>query len=114
MKSNILLATLLALPLLSMAGVNPRNGDYFVTYEDIAQEKDGRALDLVRTYNSLAPELGWFGSGWGSPFETRLIVMPDGSAAIQENGTGENNYYRSNKDADIQSGVARIVEVATQ
>lgn len=114
MKSRILSALLLAVPLAATAGVNPQNGNFFISYKDIAQESGGRELNLVRTYNSQAIELGWFGSGWGSPFETRLIAMPDGSAAVQEHGTGEIKYYRAKEKADIQRGVARIVEAATQ
>lgn len=105
---------LLAVPTIAMAGVNPQNGDFYITYRDIALKSGDRELNLERTYNSLAPELGWFGSGWGSPFETRLIAMPDGSAAVKEHGTGQINYYRAKEKADIQGGVTRIVEAATQ
>lgn len=114
MKSAALLATCLAMPLLATAGVNPSNGDFFITYRDIAQQAGSHDLNLERTYNSLASELGWFGYGWGSAYETRLVAMPDGSAAVQENGSGQINFYRAGKKADIQGGITRIIEAATQ
>ena len=43
---------------------------------------------MTRTYNSRSIEVGWFGLGWGSKFETNLKVSADGSVVIQENGAG--------------------------
>ncbi len=114
MQTKTLFAILMLAPVIAVAGVNPKNGNFFITYEDIAQKSGRHELSLRRTYNSKASELGWFGYGWGTPFETRLITMPDGSAAVQENGTGQINYYRAKEKADIEKGVARIVEAATQ
>jgi YD repeat-containing protein len=94
------------------AGVNPQNGNFFITYKDISQQSAGRELNLVRTYNSKATALGWFGLGWGSPYETRLIAMPDGSAAVQEQGTGQISYYRPRGEADIERAITRIVDAA--
>src|SRR3569623_1079729 len=114
MKMNIKTILMLAvlLPASALSGVNPKNGDFFITYRDISQQRNEQEFNLTRTYNSLSQESGWFGYGWGSPFETRLIVMPDGTAAIQENGTGEINFYRPKGNVDIQSGLRRIMEYA--
>jgi YD repeat-containing protein len=62
-------------------GVNVRNGNWSVSYSMI-----GGAFDI--TYNSFSGHVGWFGYGWGSPFETRLVKMRDGTIYIQVNGTG--------------------------
>lgn len=62
-------------------GINVRNGGWSVGYEMI-----GGAFAI--TYNSFAGHVGWFGRGWGSPFETRLLKMRDGTIYIQLNGTG--------------------------
>lgn len=62
-------------------GVNVRNRDWSIAYQLI-----GGAFDI--TYNSFASHVGWFGRGWGSPLETRLIKMRDGTIFIQLNGTG--------------------------
>jgi hypothetical protein len=64
-----------------VSGVNVRNGNYAVTYQ-----MADRSFDL--TYNSLSSHNGYFGVGWGSPFETRLVRMRDGTIFLQTNGTG--------------------------
>lgn len=111
---TLLMMFSLALPLLSQAGVNPKNGNFYISYTDITLESKGHELAINRTYNSKSSETGWFGYGWGSRYETRLVVMPDGSAAIKESGNGATTYYRTADKGDIQTGVKRIVEVATQ
>lgn len=114
MKRITLLSTLLVLPFLALAGVNPKNGNFYVTYTDISVSRDGHDLELSRTYNSKATELGWFGVGWGSTYETHLTVLPDGSAAIKENGTGRITYYRTSNAAAIKAGVQRLVNATSQ
>lgn len=110
------LVILFLAPLLAHAGVNPRNGDFFVTYADATLSGKGHDLMMNRTYNSKSNTVGWFGFGWGSPFETRLTVMPDQTAVITENGNGADSFYhdesstRSKKRVD--AGVAKIVAAA--
>lgn len=114
MKLRTLFSTLLALPLIAMAGVNPKNGDFYITYGDISLKTAGHELEIKRTYNSKATEVGWFGFGWGSLYETRLMVLPDSSAVIKEMGSGRTTFYRTNDENAIKTGIQRIVEVATQ
>jgi len=97
---------------LATADVLPKNGDFYISYRDIGAASGNSELRLSRTYNSMASGQGWFGYGWGGPFETRLTVMPDGSAAIQEQGSGRISIYRAKKASDIHAGVARIVAAA--
>jgi YD repeat-containing protein len=73
------------------AGVNPVNGNFFVSYKDM--EIGDTGITLERTYNSRSDEMGWFGRGWGSVYETRLVALPDGAIAIREWGTGSVTYY---------------------
>lgn len=118
MKYNFIqkavIVALLAFPVLAGAGVNPKNGNFYITYNDATLKKDGHELSITRTYNSMATESGWFGYGWGSLYESRLVVLPDGSAAIKENGTGRTTYYHTDNEVAIKAGVQRIVEVATR
>lgn len=114
MKLKALLATLLAVPLIALAGVNTKNGNFHITYHDVILKKEAHELGITRTYNSKATELGWFGYGWGSKFETHLVVLPDGSAVIKENGSGRTNFYRTDNEIAIKSGVQKIVEAATK
>jgi YD repeat-containing protein len=72
----------------SHAGVNLRNGNYYISYKDMVATSKGIDLELVRTYNSKSTETGWFGYGWGTPFETKLEASADGSVIIFENGNG--------------------------
>lgn len=111
---KVVMVTLLAFPSLAMAGVNPENGGFFITYSDITLQSGDHELKLNRTYNSLASEIGWFGYGWGSRYETRLVVLPDGSAAIKENGAGRTTYYRAGTASAVKAGIQRIVETATK
>ncbi|MGZ8984061.1 MAG: DUF6531 domain-containing protein [Methylotenera sp.] len=104
----------LAVPLLAHAGVDPKNGTFFITYSDISLKNNGHELEITRTYNSKSAEVGWFGYGWGSRYETRLIVLPDGSAVIKENGSGRTTYYRTKSESAIKTGIKRIVEASTQ
>jgi YD repeat-containing protein len=95
---------------IAKAQVNPENGNFYISYHSAEQVKNDHALALVRTYNSLSPGKGWYGWGWGSPFETKLIVMPDHSAAILENGAGMVHYYHASSE-DVLKGVNIIVDV---
>ncbi len=72
----------------SFAGVNLKNGNFYISYTDIVVPGGGKKLEITRTYNSKSTEVGWFGFGWGSEFETFLEVSADGSVMIQEHGTG--------------------------
>lgn len=110
MRQPILLAALLMAPALAVAGVSPQNGNFYITYQDITQKTGDHELNLRRTYNSNSADSGWFGFGWGTPYETRLLVMPDGSAVVLENGSGSTTNYRPKVPADISGGVTRIVE----
>ena len=56
------------------AGVNLKNGNFYISYTDIIVPGGGHDLEVVRTYNSRATGTGWFGFGWGSDFETHLSV----------------------------------------
>lgn len=71
----------------ALAGVNLKNGNFYISYNDIINPNGHEALEIVRTYNSKAYQVGWFGFGWGSDFETYLTVQPDG-VVIHENGSG--------------------------
>lgn len=87
---------------LAQAGVNLKNGNFYISYTDIYLG-DG-AYSLTRTYNSRASGSGWFGSGWGSELETRLQILGDGSVELTYIGSGSTKIfsspYRSNTDLD--------------
>jgi YD repeat-containing protein len=114
MKPQVLVAMLLAVPMMAMAGVNLKNGDFYISYSDIVLTRDGHELAIKRTYNSKSSEKGWFGVGWGSAYETRLIMLPDGSAVVKEGGNGLTTNYRTQNESAIKTGVQRIVDAASK
>jgi YD repeat-containing protein len=90
-------------------GVNVRNGNFAISYNYYT--KDG-GIPFDMTYNSRSTQDGWFGRGWGTPFEARMLMMPDGSAIIHENGTGAYTLYGEPSDAAIRAEVEQIVAAA--
>lgn len=114
MKIKIFCTALLLFPAIAMAAVNTKNGNFYITYQEITQESGGHELNLNRTYNSKSSGIGWFGHGWGSTFETHIMVMPDGSVVAQEHGYGRENYYAPKDGSNLQAGVDKIVAVAIE
>lgn len=93
---NVLSIITLVLSINLFAGVNLKNGNYYVLYTDVSMSTYISAFeDITRTYNSKSTEIGIFGFGWGSDIETRLFAYPDGTILIKENGSGANTYYKS-------------------
>jgi YD repeat-containing protein len=114
MKARILLALLCVLPALAAANVNPKNGNFYLTYQDMLLKAGDRELPLRRTFNSKSvSHKGWFGWGWNSPYETRLHPMPDGSVLVRESGAGLMHFYDPVKGAkQHQAGLDAIVAAA--
>lgn len=112
---GLLCITMLSGP--ALAGVNPKNGNFYISYTDLAID-GAHKLDIVRTYNSKSAYVGWFGPGWGSKLESRLTIMPDETAVITENGSGVDSiFHDENHPRDrekIKQGIDRIVQVATE
>jgi YD repeat-containing protein len=92
------------------AGVNLKNGNFYISYTDIIVPGGGQDLEVVRTYNSKATEKGWFGFGWGSDYETFLNVSADGSVVIHENGSGAMTRFTPKESVDADSAVKRIID----
>ena len=120
MKFKFILVLLLILPSITLADVNFRTGDFYISYTDIepkdtatTKSNKDHELKLERIYHSKPAKLGMFGFGWGAFFETHLTAMPDGTAVIQENGCGRINYYHPEKP-NIESGVKRIIKTITE
>jgi hypothetical protein len=107
-KQFALLAILL-LSISAFGGVNLKNGNYYITYTDIVVPGGGEKLEVSRTYNSKATELGWFGFGWGSYFETNLVVSADGSAVIHENGAGGKTRFTPKNPVDPSAAADKII-----
>lgn len=93
----------------AMAGVNLKNGNFYISYTDIVVPGGGKKLEITRTYNSKSTEQGWFGFGWGSEYETRLEVSADGSVIIHEHGAGAKTRFTPKTAVDAVAAATKIV-----
>jgi YD repeat-containing protein len=94
-----------------MAGVNLKNGNFYISYTDIVVPGGDKSLKVVRTYNSKSTEIGWFGFGWGSDFESFLKVSADGSIVIHENGAGARTRFVPKQAIDTTAAAKKIVNI---
>ena len=106
--SSLLIAVILA-STSAHAVVNLKNGNFYVAYDDLIVDQ-GSGLKLTRHYNSLSGSRGWFGWGWGTEFETRLFIMPDGMLAVRENGNAHVTLYGKPEPQAVSKAVDRIVQ----
>jgi hypothetical protein len=74
------------------AGVNIKNGNFFVSYTDQEFSATG-GYDIMRTYNSKSVEIGLFGFGWGTRIDTKIFLIGDGNILIKEHGSGASSFY---------------------
>ena len=105
-----LMLGLLLFPILAWGGVNLKNGNFYITYTDVIAPGGDHDLEITRTYNSKSTENGWFGFGWGSLYETKLVVSADGSVTVMENGAGAQTRFVPKEAIDVDSASAKIVD----
>lgn len=101
-------AAIIAMP--AWSGVNLKNGNFYISYTDIVVPGGGKKLEITRTYNSKSTEVGWFGFGWGSDFETRLQTSADGSVVIHEHGAGGKTRFTPKTAVDAEAASKKIIE----
>ena len=53
------------LPVVATAGVNLKNGNFFITFTDIVTPAGAHGFSMSRTYNSKSTQSLSFGYGWG-------------------------------------------------
>ena len=98
------------LPMVAFGGVNYKNGNFYITYTDIIVPGGDHDLEVTRTYNAKSTENGWFGFGWGSLYETKLVVSADGSVVVIENGAGAQTRFVPKEAINVESASKKIVE----
>ncbi len=101
---------LLLLPSLAWSGVNLKNGNFYISYTDIIVPGGGQDLEIARTYNSKSTDKGWFGFGWGSPFETYLSLGDDATVVVHENGSGATTRFTPKENVDPAAAAKKIIE----
>ncbi len=108
---KLLLVIIFSLSLsLAWAGVNLKNGNFYVAYTDIVVPGGGKKLEIVRTYNSRVAYNGWFGVGWGSDYETFLRVSADGSVTVHENGGGARTRFIPKAAIDPMKAAKKVAD----
>lgn len=105
----LFLVAILGIGLHAFGGVNLKNGNFYVAYTDIIVHGGGKKLEISRSYNSKSTEVGWFGFGWGSEFETKLEVSADGSVTIHEFGAGAKTRFTPKTPIDAVASSTKIV-----
>ncbi len=110
MNLKKLIIALSMLPMMAIGGVNLKNGNFYITYTDIIVPGGDHDLEVTRTYNSKTIENGWFGFGWGSLYETKLVVSADGSVIVIENGSGAQTRFVPKEAVNVESASKKIVE----
>lgn len=110
MKLLRIFIMMMLLPFSTFAGVNLKNGNFYISYTDIIVPGGGNDLEVTRTYNSKSTEKGWFGFGWGSQFETFLTVAPDGTVVVHENGAGALTRFAPEQDVNPSAAADKIIE----
>ena len=98
------------MPILAFGGVNLKNGNFYITYTDIIVPGGDHDLEVTRTYNSKSTDNGWFGFGWGSLYETKLMVSADGSVVVMENGSGAQTRFVPKEAVNVDSASKKIIE----
>lgn len=111
MKKLSLIVLLLALAAVNAnAGVNLKNGNFYISYTDIVVPGSGKQLEITRTYNSKSTNVGWFGFGWGNLYETKLSPSPDGCVVIREHGSGGKTRFCPKNSVDPVAASNKIIE----
>jgi YD repeat-containing protein len=108
-KAMALTLIAMMMSLMVHAGVNLKNGNFYISYTDIVVPGGGKKLEITRTYNSKSTEVGWFGFGWGSEFETKLELSADGSIIIHEHGSGAKTRFTPKTAVDPVAASTKIV-----
>lgn len=77
-----------------LAGVNLKNGNFYISYTDYKYCAPGKGcFDITRTYNSKSADVTEFGFGWGWDLATNIHFAPDGIFRVHHNGGGAINYF---------------------
>ncbi len=112
---KLVMLLMAAFPAIAAACVDTRSGAACYEHEDIVLTSGDRQLKLVRRYDSAASTRdGWFGYGWSTPFEVRLMVMPDSSVLIVNPVSGAVDRFELPDAERLRVGVERIIEKVSQ
>jgi hypothetical protein len=93
--------------------VNPRNGDMYIGYQDMAFERSG--LFFEREYNSKETGNSLYGLGWTTSFDESVLTVP-GKAVCYYFGSGAQDLYKRDAldSSDLNFWIDRMVAIAKE
>lgn len=94
------------------AGVNLKNGNFYISYTDLNLGASDFLKSIVRTYNSKSTYVGIFGFGWGSKCETFIAAYPDNTIILNEHGGGNAAYFST--DFILEEKTDEMIETLVQ
>lgn len=90
--------------------VNPEFGNVTNTSIDCQSKNKTMSLFIERFFNSSAKQIGWFGVGYGSTFETYLHAELDGSLTLHDYGqTPGRVFLPKSKPIDPSDMIEKII-----
>lgn len=110
LKKSLLFLTAALTAFSAQGGVSLKNGNFFISYTDIIVPGSGKDLEITRPFNSKSTYDGWFGKGWGSNFENRLLFGADGSVTVVENGSGRRTRFTPKGAVNASAAADKIIQ----
>lgn len=101
---------------LVIGGVNLKNGNFYISYDDISMGEQYVMDRIGRTYNSKSTYSGLFGYGWGSKLDTHLEFYPDGTIILREHGGGSSTTYSTSfyDEAMLEEMIDMLLDAAVE
>ena len=115
MKKSIIILFTIIISLNSYSGVNLKNGNFYIGFTDIIlKDTLWQDLKVGRTYNSKSTYNGSFGYGWGTNFDTYLVLTPDFTVSVMMRGSGQRSIFESEftNEENIQITIDQIIQAA--
>lgn len=113
MKRTLFVILSLTITMPALAGtINLQNGNYTITFSDMVFPWKHGEIELSRIYNSGSSYKGFFGYGFGSRFEHKLVQNPDGSVILENFGSGATQVFTNEnyQQAQISNVADQIIQ----
>lgn len=74
--------------------VNVTNGNMYVEQHDFSLSSLGFPIDITRTYNSRSQQIGLFGRGWSTAYDSSLAIYDSNMVRLNEDDGRATNFGR--------------------
>jgi RHS repeat-associated protein len=79
-------------------GINPVNGNFIFSANDLAMPGNGQSVVFGRTYNGQDARLGWLGRGWSYNLEVQLGIVAGGARVDVTYPDGRTMFFTRQSD----------------